>query len=129
MTPDTARAAPSPPRPLVKVAVVGDSPDLIDWLCVSLDPGHYDVVFLDATGDAYSCVRDLLPDLVVLCAHVENAAAFQFLTVMALDPDTQAIPVKILATGLETPPDGSGPSGTWEDYAALRSRPRSLPLN
>jgi CheY-like chemotaxis protein len=76
-----------------RVVVVNGNPDVLEMLESVLDAGRYDMTFADATGHAYSSIRQIQPDLVILCMDMDEAAGFQLLSMLKLDPDTQRIPV------------------------------------
>lgn len=93
-----------PPRslPVQKVLVVNGHADVLGMLETVPGAGRYDMVFVETTGRAYARVKHVRPDLVILCATFEDAAAFQLLTMLKLDPETRTIPVLTCAT------DGEG---------------------
>ncbi len=80
------------PRPLRTVAIV-DSHTRLELLEAVLEvPGH-DIVFVARPADAYSHVKRLTPDLVVVFLSVDDAAGCQVLSMLALDSATSRIPV------------------------------------
>lgn len=76
-----------------RVVVVNGNPNLLDMLESVLDAGRYDMTFAEASGHAYSSIRQIQPDLVILCMDMDEAAGFQLLSMLKLDPDTRCIPV------------------------------------
>jgi CheY-like chemotaxis protein len=86
----TRRRTTSQPQ---RVVVVNGNPDLLDMLETVLDAGRYDMTFAEASGHAYSSIRQVQPDLVVLCMDLDEASGFQLLSMLKLDPDTRLIPV------------------------------------
>jgi len=56
------------------------------------------MVFVESSDHAYSQIRKVLPNLVIVCANIELPAAFQLLTMLKLDPDTRDIPVLTYTT-------------------------------
>lgn len=103
--------------PSQTVVVVNGSTDVIGMLETSLDAGRYDMVFVDAGDQAYSQIKRVHPDLVILCTRIEATDGFQLLSMLKLDPDTRAIPVLTYTTEYEgqeldwesTPQDDGGP--------------------
>jgi CheY-like chemotaxis protein len=76
-----------------RVVVVNGNPDLLEMLEAVLDAGRYDMTFAEASGHAYSSIRQVQPDLVILCMDLDEPAGFQLLSMLKLDPDTRRIPV------------------------------------
>jgi PleD family two-component response regulator len=121
--------APKPGLLLQKVAIIDGSRDILDWLEAMLEPGCYEIVFLDDVRQAYTRVRELQPELIVLCARIEDTDAFQFLTMLKLDAETRAIPVQTYTTEWEGQVTDADLDEWWrDDPIETRSR-RCLPLN
>jgi PleD family two-component response regulator len=110
-----------------RVAIIDGSAELLDWLEPTLTPGSYDVLFLDANDDAYSQVKTVHPDLVVLTMRIEDVDAFRLLTMLKLDEETSTIPVVTYTTEYEGQPIGR-PVLEPADDARPTFRP-VLPLN
>ncbi len=66
-----------------------------------LDAGRYDMVFVESSDHAYSQIKKVVPNLVILCARIERLEGFQLLTMLKLDPETRAIPVLTYTTEYE----------------------------
>jgi CheY-like chemotaxis protein len=66
-----------------------------------LDAGRYDMVFVEPGDRAYSQIKKVLPNLVILCTRIERLDGFQILTMLKLDPDTCDIPVLTYTTESE----------------------------
>ena len=92
-----------PPRPGThKVVIVNGSPSMAEQFESVLSGGHYDVVFVESSAHAYSRIKRVQPDLVVLCVHT-NGDGLQVLSMLKLDKDTRGIPVVTCTTqGLDT---------------------------
>jgi len=84
-----------------KVVIVNGSPDVLEMLEPVLDPGHYDIVFVDAGSHAYSQIKRVRPHLVILCMRIEDLAPFQLLSMLKLDSETARIPVLTYTTEYE----------------------------
>ena len=54
---------------------------------------NHDVVVLQSTAHAYSQIKQVTPDLVILCLSGDDADACQVLSMLALDHETSRIPV------------------------------------
>jgi CheY-like chemotaxis protein len=87
---ETHTAAVMPPQ---QVVVINGDAAVMSTLEASLDPGRYEMVFVDSYAYAYASVRRMLPDLIILCTSLDEASGFQLLTMLKLDPLTRDIPV------------------------------------
>jgi PleD family two-component response regulator len=76
-----------------KVVIVNGSPAILDMLETVLDAGHYDVVFVESSAHAYSQIKRVQPNLVILCVRIDDADGFQVLSMLKLDAETREIPV------------------------------------
>ena len=76
-----------------KVVIVNGSPEMLDMLETVLDAGHYDVVFVESSEHAYSQIKRVQPNLVILCVRIDSGDGFQVLSMLKLDEETRAIPV------------------------------------
>ena len=79
--------------PTQKVVVVNGSAEALSVLETLLDAGHYDMVFVESADRAYSTIKRVLPNLIVVCTRVEALDGVQLLTMLKLDPATRSIPV------------------------------------
>jgi PleD family two-component response regulator len=59
------------------------------------------MVFVESSDRAYSQIKKVLPNLVILCARIEDLDGFQLLTMLKLDDETRAIPVLTYTTEYE----------------------------
>ena len=87
--------------PVQKVVVVNGNTEVLGLLETVLDAGRYDMVFVESCDRAYSQIRKVLPNLVILCTRIEDLDIFQLLTMLKLDGDTRAIPVLTYTTEYE----------------------------
>ena len=92
-TAESLRQAVLPGTSTQKVVIVNGSPDVLELLETVLDEGHYDVVFVESTRHAYSQVKRVQPNLVILCVRIDDADGFQVLSMLKLDADTRDIPI------------------------------------
>jgi CheY-like chemotaxis protein len=95
MLPYTNRIADTPVQ---KVVVVNGNTEVLGMLESVLDAGRYDMVFVEPGDRAYSQIRRVLPNLVILCTRIEQLDGFQLLTMLKLDPQTSDIPVLTYTT-------------------------------
>src|ERR671912_1396485 len=84
--------------PVQKVVVVNGNTEVLGMLEAVLDAGRYDMVFVESSDHAYSQFKKVLPNLVILCARIENLEGFQLLTMLKLDGETRTIPVLTYTT-------------------------------
>jgi PleD family two-component response regulator len=87
--------------PVQKVVVVNGNTEVLGMLETVLDAGRYDMVFVESSDRAYSHIKKILPNLVILCARIEDLGGFQLLTMLKLDRETQNIPVLTYTTEYE----------------------------
>jgi CheY-like chemotaxis protein len=98
LMPNTLRTVAAPVH---KVVVVNGNSDVLGMLESVLDAGRYDMVFVESGTRAYSQIRKVLPNLVILCTRIEELDGFQLLTMLKLDPETRHIPVLTYTTEFE----------------------------
>jgi len=104
-TAESLRQAVLPGTSTQKVVIVNGSPEVLELLETVLDEGHYDVVFVESSRHAYSQVKRVQPNLVILCVRIDDADGFQVLSMLKLDGDTRDIP--ILTYTMETKSEDS----------------------
>ena len=90
---DTRSVAVGRPTTSQKVVIVNGNRAILELLETVLQAGHYDVVFVESNERAYSQIRRVLPDLVILCVGSEDLEGFRVLSMLKLDDDTRGIPV------------------------------------
>ena len=96
MTNAVTSASPNAAAPATltqKVVIVNGSPEMLETLETVLDAGHYDVVFVESSEHAYSQIKRVQPNLVILCVRIDSGDGFQVLSMLKLDEETRAIPV------------------------------------
>ena len=87
--------------PAQKVVVVNGNTEVLGMLETVLDAGRYDMVFVESGERAYSQIKKVVPNLVILCTRIERLDGFQLLTMLKLDPQTRDIPVLTCTTEYE----------------------------
>jgi PleD family two-component response regulator len=95
---DTNRIAATPVQ---KVVVVNGNTEVLGMLETVLDAGRYDMVFVESSERAYSQIKKVVPNLVILCARIDHLDGFQLLTMLKLDHETRDIPVLTYTTECE----------------------------
>jgi CheY-like chemotaxis protein len=84
-----------------KVVIVNGNTEALQLLDTMLAAGHYDVVFVESSEHAYSQIKRVQPNLVVLCVRIDDADGFQVLSMLKLDHATSGIPVLTYTTEYE----------------------------
>jgi CheY-like chemotaxis protein len=84
-----------------RVVIVNGSDETLELLETVLDAGHYDVVFVESSQHAYSQIKRVRPNLVILCVRIGDMDGFQVLSMLKLDDDTREIPVLTYTTEYE----------------------------
>ncbi len=111
--------------PAQKVVVVDGTPDVLELLESVLDGGRYDLLFADASRQAYSLIVKEQPNLVVLCTSIDRADGFQLLSMLKLDPQTRRIPVVTYTLDTEDDEEGAD-EFVDESLDAVDARPLTL---
>jgi PleD family two-component response regulator len=88
-------------KPVQKVVVVNGNTEVLGMLETVLDAGRYDMVFVESSDRAYSQIKRVLPNLVILCTRIEHLEGFHLLTMLKLDTETKDIPVLTYTTEYE----------------------------
>jgi CheY-like chemotaxis protein len=89
----TATRTPRAVKSTQQVVVVSKQSQLNGLLETVLDAGQYDVVFVESTEHAYSHIKRLSPDLIIVCLDIDDMDGFQVLSMLKLDSETKRIPV------------------------------------
>jgi PleD family two-component response regulator len=115
--------------PVQKVVVVNGNTEVLNMLESVLDAGRYDMVFVESGEHAYSQVKKIVPNLVILCARIEQLQGFQLLTMLKLDPETRNIPVLTYTTEYEGQDFDTAISQLAEDEEELLPARPALRMN
>ncbi|MGE0814464.1 MAG: hypothetical protein AB7O28_08625 [Vicinamibacterales bacterium] len=89
------------PSRALRVMVVGGGPGVLPRVEPMLPGGAYDVEFVGLDQEPYGCILDDAPDLLIVCLKIEDAASFQFLSMLQIDPATRELPVLTYTTESE----------------------------
>jgi CheY-like chemotaxis protein len=81
-----------------KVVVVNGNTEVLGMLETVLDAGRYDMVFVESSDRAYTQIKRVQPDLVILCTRLDELTGFQLLTMLKMDGDTRYIPIVTCAS-------------------------------
>ena len=84
-----------------KVVVVNGNTEVLGMLETVLDAGRYDMVFVESSDRAYTQIKKVVPNLVILCTRIEELDGFQLLTMLKLDQATKDIPILTYTTEYE----------------------------
>ncbi len=115
--------------PVQKVVVVNGNTEVLGLLETVLDAGRYDMVFVESSDRAYSQIKKVLPNLVILCARIEDLEGFQLLTMLKLDQETKDIPVLTYTTEYEGQDFDAAISQIAEDEEDLLPSRPALRMN
>jgi PleD family two-component response regulator len=84
-----------------KVVIVNGSTEILQMLETVLEAGHYDIVFVESSERAYSQIKRVKPNLVILCVRMDDFAGLQVLSMLKLDRETERIPVLTYTTEID----------------------------
>jgi CheY-like chemotaxis protein len=84
-----------------RIVIVNNGPEALELLETVLEAGRYDVVFVESNEHAYSQIKRVQPDLVILCVRIDHMDGFQVLSMLKLDEETRDIPVLTYTTDYE----------------------------
>ena len=88
-------------RAVRKVVIINGRTDVLEVVEAVLDAGSYDIVFVESHAHAYSQIKCVHPNLVILCVSIDDVDGFQVLSMMKLDEETRGIPVLTYMTELQ----------------------------
>jgi len=97
-----------------KVVIVNGTSEILELLETVLDAGRYDVVFVESSEHAYSQIKRVRPDLVILCVRIDEPASFQVLSMLKLDEETRDIPILTYTTEYDGQEPAREPAETTE---------------
>ena len=86
-----------------KVVIVNGSPAILELLETVLEAGRYDIVFVESSAHAYSQIKRVKPNLVILCVRIDAMETFQVLSMLKLDEETRDIPLLTYTADVEGP--------------------------
>jgi PleD family two-component response regulator len=95
-----------------KVVVVNGTTEILEMFETVLDAGRYDMVFVESSAHAYTRIKGVQPNLVILCMRLDDADAFHLLSMLKLDDDTRRIPIVTYAQEFD---NGADESDATED--------------
>ena len=70
----------------------------------TLVDANCDVVIVEEAAHAYSHIKSIDPQLVIVCLDLDDMEGLQVLSMLKLDPQTSHIPVETLLTPRESEP-------------------------
>lgn len=124
--PETRPAALTTPRSQ-QVVVVSKHSRVNGLLETVLDSGRYDVVVVESTEHAYTHIKRVNPNLVIVCLDIDDLDAFQVLSMLKLDSETRKIPVVTCTVSVDEPysaDDDAAEPG--DDGVFSEAEPRSM---
>jgi PleD family two-component response regulator len=96
-----------------KVVIVNGGPQILQLIETALDAGRYDIVFVESNEHAYSQIKRVQPNLVILCVRIDDTDGFQVLSMLKLDDETRGIPVLTYTNEHE----GDNPAGEIPEFS------------
>src|SRR2546426_4105126 len=106
-----------------KVVIVNGNAEILELLETVLDAGHYDVVFVESNAHAYSQIKRVQPNLVILCVRIDDMEGFQVLSMLKLDDETREIPVLTYTTEYEGSESGDEETPEPSDEDVFAPKP------
>jgi PleD family two-component response regulator len=76
-----------------KVVIINGRTNILEVVEAALGAGSYDIVFVESHAHAYSQIKCVQPNLVILCLSIDDVNGFQVLSMLKLDDETREIPV------------------------------------
>jgi CheY-like chemotaxis protein len=109
------------------IMIVNGDDKALRLLDAVLEAGRYDVVFVESTAHAYSQIKRLQPDLVVVCTRLGEMDGFQVLSMLKLDEQTRAIPILTCTTEWEDADASEDQDEVEAAVEAAAAAPAGLP--
>ncbi len=79
--------------------MVGGHPERVEHLCdLLVDASNFDVIVMESIAGAYSRIKQVTPDFVVVLMTIDDVAGCQLLSMLKIDRDLSGIPLVICAT-------------------------------
>ncbi len=75
------------------VVIVNGTPEVLASIENAVEAGRYGVVFIESAEHAYSQIKKVQPNLVILCVRLHEMKGFHVLSMLKMDEATRAIPV------------------------------------
>jgi CheY-like chemotaxis protein len=106
-----------------KVMIVNGSAGVLDMLETALEAGHYDVVFVESSDHAYSQIKRVQPDLIILCIRTDDLEGCRVLSMLKLDEETRKIPVITYTTESDGGPAEEDDEDEAPEYGMFAPKP------
>ena len=89
-------------RPLRTVVLVsGRAPQAQSLDALLVATSDYDIIFVESIAHSYSCIKRVVPDLIIISSEVDDVATCQLLSMLMADHRSSGIPVLTCPTLLE----------------------------
>jgi CheY-like chemotaxis protein len=75
------------------VVIVNGTPEVLASIETAVEAGRYGVVFIESIDHAYSQIKRVQPNLVILCVRLDEMSGFHVLSMLKMDEATRSIPV------------------------------------
>jgi PleD family two-component response regulator len=106
-----------------KVVVVNGTSEILEMFESVLDAGRYDMVFVESSAHAYTRIKGVQPNLVILCMRLDDADAFHLLSMLKLDDETRKIPIVTYAQEFDSTSEEEEPTEEENDAEFPMLRP------
>ena len=113
-----------------KIMIINGSAEVLELLEIVENSGQFSVVFIESKERAYSKIKQVQPNLVILCVDIDDIEGFKILSMLKLDAATKDIPVLTSYT-TRSDSEGDGDSDDVEHVTKLgiSSIYTPLPMN
>ena len=111
-----------------KVVIVNGNAEILGLFEPMLEAGHYDVVFVESNTHAYSQIKRVQPNLVIMCVDIDEMDGFRVLSMLNLDQETRDIPTLTYATEHAARPGEEAAAEPFETEL-LALRPAGISMN
>lgn len=93
MMPYIESASATPAKRALRTAVVVSRHPQQHVLDTVMDEGDYDIVVVESIARAYSQIRRVIPNLVIVCLDIDDLDGYRVLSMLKLDSATSGIRV------------------------------------
>jgi PleD family two-component response regulator len=114
-------------RPLRSVVLVnGRAPGAHSLNALLAAASNYDVVFVESIAHCYSCIKRVVPDVIIVSSDDDDVATCQLLSMLSADRRSSRIPV-LTCRAFCTQDDLDDAFDVWDQAASVQ--PLAAPMN
>jgi DNA-binding NarL/FixJ family response regulator len=111
---------------LHSAVVVRQHPNVRQPMEIIPDAESCDVVLIESPAHAYSLIKSVAPELVIVCLEMNDRQSFHVLSMLTLDSNTRKIRVVIKMTQREAEESSDS---LWEHDERVSMQMLDLPIN